>query len=380
MEKTINDGKDKAAYQLKKLLGNKEKQDLGDKSRWEKIPVNYIITANTLGVELNDCALKRLNESEDKDQAFYSVLLTQYFAKEARKLKKDDLAEQLEQMVEDDAIKTDELAMYAVRAIDNTLPKDKRLEKLAKVHSSKKIKNVLKKKEVTLDIVLVPLDKENMYVHTYLSDFPDTCDGLVVNIYSKDKEGNKLEEGKTAFKNNLEERMDVWKSNLKDPKMAAWVIGLIAGSAVVGGAIAGLVTGDPKLFYIIGGVCGGGYGVCATIPALVAYSYSKKLKKANKSIESMEELFSKAEINWIKYDALENPYNSAMNGKEMKECRIEDKAVADALEQVCKKAKESKMWTSITKSYNKLLQKYKEDEALKGVAKGMNIKWPDPRE
>ncbi|MFH1637846.1 MAG: hypothetical protein ABIB71_05460 [Candidatus Woesearchaeota archaeon] len=196
MEKTTSEQKDKTAYQLKKLLGSSKKQDLGNVERWKQIPVEYIVTANTLGIELNDSALKRLNEAEDKEHAFESIYVTQYFSKEAKKLKKHDLAKKLEGMVEDESIATEDIALYAISAIKGELPKKKLLEKLAKAYSVNKSpkekrfkrKATLEKKLNKINFVLVPVDKEgfcNIYMeYDIKSTGPFALKNTKVNIYS----------------------------------------------------------------------------------------------------------------------------------------------------------------------------------------------------
>ncbi|MFH1638043.1 MAG: hypothetical protein ABIB71_06465 [Candidatus Woesearchaeota archaeon] len=346
MEETINGGKDKAAYQLKKLLGKKEKQDLGDVERWKQIPVEYIVTANTLGIELNDHALKRLNEAKDKEHAFESIYVTQYFAKEARKLQKHDLAEKLEAMVEDESLATENLALYASKAIEDTLPKDKLLEKLAKAYSvDKKIQDVLPKvqelpqKGNTIDIILIPTDTEKAYVH--VGELPESLENLVINVYSKD-EGSK-EEKQVAFnyakenlKKNIDQKLKDFEKNFSDTKKIS--VGSNAGG--LGAICLGAGIGAAATQSWGGALIGGGIGGLLEVAALMAtavlwggYGFHelKGCKKYRNKKEQFQKCFQPERINWIKDDGLEFAYNQAMSEKDVKPRGYDNEAVKKAV-------------------------------------------------
>ncbi|MFH1637235.1 MAG: hypothetical protein ABIB71_02310, partial [Candidatus Woesearchaeota archaeon] len=194
MEETITkeEGRKKTATQLKKFLNPSKKQDLGNVERWKKIPVEYIVTANTLGIELNDYTLKRLNESEDKNHAFESVYVIQYFSKEARNAGKDELAETIEKMLLDNSIRTEELAMYAVEEIRKALPQKKSEKIIKKVKEAAKDADSLLNPRIeaknTLDIVLLPVNdkgKCSVYVeYDFNKRIMDPMKDTAINIYS----------------------------------------------------------------------------------------------------------------------------------------------------------------------------------------------------
>ncbi|MFH1638515.1 MAG: hypothetical protein ABIB71_08875, partial [Candidatus Woesearchaeota archaeon] len=189
METTKTKKDNKNAFQLKKLLGRKENQDLGDKSRWENIPVNYIVTANTLGIELNDYMVKRLNEAKDKELAFNSIYVANYFSEKARKLKKHELAKKLDAMVVDESIEPEDIAFYAIEAVKGELPKDRQLEKIAKSYMAARenSKKPIDSKTNTLDIVLMPMDNDG-YCDVYLdyklkSRKEKSLEEITINVY-----------------------------------------------------------------------------------------------------------------------------------------------------------------------------------------------------
>ncbi|MFH1638044.1 MAG: hypothetical protein ABIB71_06470 [Candidatus Woesearchaeota archaeon] len=346
IEKTINDGKDKTAYQLKKLLGNREKQDLGNVERWKQIPVEYIVTANTLGVELNDHALKRLNEAKDKEHAFESIYVTQYFAKEARKLKKDDLAEKLEAMVEDESLATEEIAFYATKAIENELPKDKVLEKLAKAFYTKETSLNRKKKEGleeavnSLDIVLVPIDKEG-YCKAYASydinsNKRKDWKNIAVNVYSL---GNRKPEAlrgllKRPAQNRLDQaaRVEVihrnWGDGLGNYTKIGYYLGghlglgtvsfgIGSGLGAVGAAIHNAVSSSISEAPYFPWCIGGGALALAIWEAAITYGPISRLlekhriKQSSKDIENYDVL----KINWIESQDIKNLWAAAFKGK-----------------------------------------------------------------
>ncbi|MFH1637230.1 MAG: hypothetical protein ABIB71_02285 [Candidatus Woesearchaeota archaeon] len=137
MEETkTKEEENKTALQLKKFLTPSKKQDLGDKSRWEKIPVEYIITANTLGIELNDHALKRLNEAEGKREAFEAIYVAQHFSKKAIEKGMDELAEKLEAIVANHQIKTEDIGLYALESVKGTIDSEELEKKLLECYKA----------------------------------------------------------------------------------------------------------------------------------------------------------------------------------------------------------------------------------------------------
>ncbi|MFH1637234.1 MAG: hypothetical protein ABIB71_02305 [Candidatus Woesearchaeota archaeon] len=344
MEETITKEQKKNILQLKKLLGPTKKQDLGDKSRWENIPVEYIITANTLGIELNDYALKRLSEAEDRHYALEAIYVAQHFGKIAKKEGKEDLAKKLEAMVMDEKISTQDIALYAAKAIENELPKEKLLEKLAKTHSAGKeaeryLSKTQTKKEVNqiIDAVLVPTDKD--HVHLYVSNTERSLDNIVINVYGikdKEKEAVKNKILKTIEErigNKLDDNISLAHLRKEESKAICLLfsaLGPIAFSAITGAAYAndksvtGLVLGG-----ILGGICSTG----AVIFGSLWHSGSKdikRLKKENK--EYQNRILPNARFKWIKDKDLEAAYNAAISEKPSKLNAFRNKSVKEAVD------------------------------------------------
>ncbi|MFH1638315.1 MAG: glycine zipper family protein [Candidatus Woesearchaeota archaeon] len=334
MEKTINDEK-KTALQLKKLLGRKKNQDLGNVERWKNIPVNYIVTANTLGIELNDYTLKRLNESEDKDHAFESVYLVQYFSKEARNAGKEELAETLEKLVIDKSIKTEQLAMYAVEEIRKAMPQKKSKKLIKKVEeASKNVDNLLNprvKAKNTLDIVLLPINKEGSCAVYFDYNFKSTFNPMkntAVNVYSAGPKKDSLIKPSLDFVAkeilSVEEQKDLGFMNLGNialndggPMGLGDILGCGTIEALVFGfcgAVIGGVTGE--LFGAGNEGCAIGAGVGLVIPTYVFIrpAYRKYRKEANKKIarKLMDSEIEK--INWIESKDLGNLCDIALKG------------------------------------------------------------------
>ncbi|MFH1637847.1 MAG: hypothetical protein ABIB71_05465 [Candidatus Woesearchaeota archaeon] len=340
METTKTEQKNTTAFQLKKLLGPSKKQDLGDVERWKQIPVEYIVTANTLGIELNDYALKRLNEAEDKNHALESIYVAQYFSKEARKLKKHDLANKLEAMVEDESLKTEDIALYAIKAIENELPKDKVLQKLAKAYAAdKRIESVLPKEnlenkvENILDVVLMPTDRERAYV--YIGNLPKSMDNLTINIYSKNeesKEGKELavKSLKSTKEKSLESQVAYQlKEKNSNKKTSLALYGSALGCLALGTGI-GAAAGDAVCGAITGGIFGAiisTFGVCFTG---CWYSENKDYKEYKNQEEQFKKHFPTAKVNWIKDEDLEAAYSSATSEKEMPIKGYKNSAVEEA--------------------------------------------------
>ncbi|MFH1637231.1 MAG: hypothetical protein ABIB71_02290 [Candidatus Woesearchaeota archaeon] len=332
MEETITEGQKKNILQLKKLLGSAKKQDLGDVEKWKQVPVEYIISAKTFGVELNDYALKRLSKAEDKEDALYSIMIAQHFGKAAERSGKKDLAERLKKMVEDESMKTEDIAFYATKAIENELPKDKVLEKLAKAYSvdKRKVKEGL---ENTLDIVLVPTDENNVYVH--MGNVPKSLENLTLNVYSKnekkeDLEKSVLEAAISSLKKRNEER-------IKGEKKGLFALGITTllfpavGSVVLTGIPAALARGDNASLAML---IVGGAGFCAMggFSGYLIYDSYKNIKKALKKKDSLEKDLPGVKLNWIKDKGLEAIYDSTIAGKEAEEKKFENPIVKEALE------------------------------------------------
>ncbi|MFH1638042.1 MAG: hypothetical protein ABIB71_06460 [Candidatus Woesearchaeota archaeon] len=358
MEKTINDGKEKTAYQLKKLLGKKKNQDLGDKSRWENIPVNYIVTANTLGVELNDPVLKRLNGSGDKEQAFYSVMLTQYFSREMRKQGKQELATELEAMVENEAIATDELGIYALESIKKALPEKAVMEKLAKAYFMEHKDGISDKPGNQVDIVLLPMGKDNLHkdnVRVYMSEIPEDFESAIFNIYGREEN---LRESAGIIRNQIKDSLDrkmSLDSKGRNKHKSYYASAIIAGTIVslVGGLFALIYKdygGESNL--AMGMMVGGGIaGSLAFIGynALLAYAKGRDIKKAKKQIEQLNDNLSKSNVNLIHSKALENAYAHAMavqngtwDGRTLHLSEVTCPVVRRAIEQTVKSAENEK--------------------------------------
>ncbi|MFH1638195.1 MAG: hypothetical protein ABIB71_07245 [Candidatus Woesearchaeota archaeon] len=375
MEETMNDQKNTTAYQLKKLLGKKEKQDLGNVERWKQIPVEYIVTANTLGIELNDYALKRLNDAEDKEHAFESIYVTQYFAKEARKLKKLDLANKLEAMVEDESIATEDIAFYATKAIENELPKEKVLKKLAKAYTAKA--NVPKRtiqakesKEEALEdklnevnIVLVPVDADgfcNAYID-YEIKGRKSLENTVVNIYCT---GELDEDAVNKAINIAGEEI---YSKIKDKIScnfggeAVAIFGLLSALADGVGCVVGLgvgvaidrVIGTGNEGARIGALTGAGL-IQAAMFGLAGHAYFdfKMEQKLGKKLKGCPN------INVIKSKELENLWNVAFKNAEPKEIRepLAKKAMLDSIDKSGAASVSYNLSPKIKDAYNKKME------------------------
>ncbi|MFH1638316.1 MAG: hypothetical protein ABIB71_07870 [Candidatus Woesearchaeota archaeon] len=362
MQKTTNEER-KTAYQLKKLLGRKENQDLGDKSRWENIPVNYIVTANTLGIELNDYALKRLNEAEDKDLAFNSIYVANYFSAYARKEGKEDLAKRLEGMVVDENVKTEDIAFYATKAMENELPKDKVLEKIAKAYTTgKTFESMLPKSENKvesnniLDIVLIPTDKENSYAH--ISSLPNSLDNLVINIYSKGEINTEamqkvLKTSEHSLCKKLEENIGFYNDKLKDSRtLCLLTSGLSAALAIAIPILATKIAPDFALFTAIAWP----FPILAISNAVEWRQSLKTAESYRKEKKEFEEIFPKAKINCIKSRDLESAYSSAMSGKELPDERFEHEAVKQAISRILHMTGEIGVKAALIEAYQQQLK------------------------
>ncbi|MFH1638197.1 MAG: hypothetical protein ABIB71_07255 [Candidatus Woesearchaeota archaeon] len=321
METTKTEQKNTTAYQLKKLLCKKEKQDLGNVERWKQIPVEYIVTANTLGIELNDHALKRLNESEDKDHALEAIYVTQFFTKEAKKLKKHDLANKLEAMVGNEGIATEDIAFYATKAIENELPKETVRKKLAKAYAQeqKAIEKPSTETKDYVDVVIVPTSENDAYV--YVSPLPDDLTSASINVYSVNGKQKTLEDSVRKLVSNasvqmgkeLDNKIGYWKKEQRTSK----IVGLAGLGGVLTftglGAVLYAVTGEPGTLAFFGGVLGGVSGFFS-FAGLCTYSdQSGEIKKITQKKESFETLLNR--INWIQSEDLKEAYNCALSEK-----------------------------------------------------------------
>ncbi|MFH1638193.1 MAG: hypothetical protein ABIB71_07235 [Candidatus Woesearchaeota archaeon] len=367
METTKTEKQNTAAFQLKKLLCKQEKQDLGDKSRWENIPVNYIVTANTLGIELNNNTVKRLNNSEDKDLAFHSIYLAHYFSEIARNNGKENLAKELSAMVGDESIKTEEIAFYAIEAVKNELPKEEQLEKIAKAYLAKNnvFIETLESKVNTLDIVVLPTDKDNAYV--YVGSFPESTENLTLNVYGINSSNqNDLNKDILKYVNkNIDSLTIPWIDHWRDEKkkskgLLLAQVGVIAVSEVAGG-IFSFLEGEPSLFIAFSAI-GGLIALTIPFPLYFRHKENKNLKSYEKRKLDLETSVSKAKINWIKDDDMEEVYNCATKGKEPSSGGFKNKRVQKAAKYLINNASEVGIRGSFLDTYRQKLDYYEGKE------------------
>ncbi|MFH1638516.1 MAG: hypothetical protein ABIB71_08880 [Candidatus Woesearchaeota archaeon] len=323
-EKTVHDEKiKKQALQLKKLLGSPKKQNLGNVENWKNIPVNYIVTASTLGIELDDYAIKRLNNAEDKDKAFQSMMIVHYFSSDAEEKGNRELAGNLRKMVSDENISTEELGIYATKAMESSFSKRKLKQRLSGIE--KKIKEGGFEENV-MDVVLFPTDREKAYVH--LSNVPESLDNLIVNIYSKDKMANDLaDDTLKVAEQEIKSKLGVEIEGLELKKKSSKKWSYIWGGAALA-AIA--FTLESKIFHV--------GGALSVIFSSLAIGYgtswrdkSKELKGLIGREDGLKGKFSVARINWVHDKDLENAYNHAYGQKPLPKKEIDNDAVRKAM-------------------------------------------------
>ncbi|MFH1638196.1 MAG: hypothetical protein ABIB71_07250 [Candidatus Woesearchaeota archaeon] len=369
METTKTEKKNTTAYQLKKLLCKKEKQDLGNVERWKQIPVEYIVTANTLGIELNDYALKRLNESEDKDHALEAIYVTQFFTKEAKKLKKHDLADKLEAMAGNESLKAEDIAFYATKAIENELPKDKVLKKLAKAYLAEKeaekaLPQKLEDKVVgnTLDIVVVPLSEKKAYVYT--EEIPESLDNVAINVYGIDaKPKDSVKAAVNAEVNkDMDSRISSCKVEIDGCKEGFWsLLGVGAGFSAVGGLLYA-ITKTPEMFYVTAGVGTGLPLLLSGILGGVYFCEKNNLKGLESRKSHLLNILEHPKINWLESRDLKGAYESAFSEKELPEMKIENNVVEKALRYVINHSNEIGLRGKFLDAYKNLIENLTDDK------------------
>ncbi|MFH1637233.1 MAG: hypothetical protein ABIB71_02300 [Candidatus Woesearchaeota archaeon] len=351
----------KQSLQLKKLLGYKKEEDLGDKSRWEKTPVNYVIAANTLGVELDDYVLTRLQGAKDKNHALESIYVAQHFSREAKKRGKTGLAKELEDMIKDGCISTEELGIYAMKKVEGTVSKGSLLKKLGRAYCSGKEKG-----ENVLDIVFVPTDADNAFV--YCSKLPYSLEDLTINVYTRESTKEQLE---SKLRTVINEELDKKIKNIGYKQMDLSLLSL------TGTGFGGILTAVPIMVAIsppetgvsvsaivvvsFVGFLGLAVGSCGIYGSKLWYKNHKQKTVAQQEQVELKDLLSKAKVNWIEDESLESLYQSSVSRKEPSCKRIGNMVVKDAIECLIKVSRESKIRTVFTENY----------EAIEG--KGENV-------
>ncbi|MBI4447740.1 hypothetical protein HY643_02065 [Candidatus Woesearchaeota archaeon] len=116
--------------ELKKLLKTRLTKkaapvQLGDVSKWEKASPIDLIVAKKIGLDLDEDAIKRLNEDPD---GLYSLMAAAYFKKEAEKKGLTDVQTQIQDLIKDSSVSIKDLGIYASKALTDGLPQ-KEIEK-----------------------------------------------------------------------------------------------------------------------------------------------------------------------------------------------------------------------------------------------------------
>ncbi|MFH1637232.1 MAG: hypothetical protein ABIB71_02295 [Candidatus Woesearchaeota archaeon] len=351
MQETITEEQKKTAFQLKKLLAPAKKQDLGDKSRWEKIPVEYIMSANTFGIDLNDYALNRLSEAEDKHYALEAIYVAQYFSKEARKKGKEEIAKEVEAMIGNEKISTEDLGLYAMKKMEGTIPKEKKLEKLMNAyHGKTKEKNIL-------DIVIVPTDKGHACASC--TKLPKSLDNLIINIYSKDGDiSSATETAEELIRKGLDEKIRHYESEIGTFKNVTILTSCM--NPVAWGIGVAISLSDPEFSMIAGLATGAATGlICTLIPGATIggcwYHSSKKLKKEEGKKAKLQEILSNAEINLIKDESLEAAYNAIIQGKEPEVKQFKNASVKNAVIEIVAASRKNNLRNSFTEAYENIV-------------------------
>ncbi|MFH1638321.1 MAG: hypothetical protein ABIB71_07895 [Candidatus Woesearchaeota archaeon] len=73
------------------------------------IPENYTAISSRLGIDLDNCSLKRIKDAEDKEEAFGSVTVAKYLSKKALAEGNEDFSKKLEGLISDPGIRTEDL-------------------------------------------------------------------------------------------------------------------------------------------------------------------------------------------------------------------------------------------------------------------------------
>ncbi|MFH1638317.1 MAG: hypothetical protein ABIB71_07875 [Candidatus Woesearchaeota archaeon] len=387
----------KIALQLKKLLGRKENQDLGDKSRWENIPVNYIVTANTLGIELNDSALKRLNQSENKDEAFYSILIAQHFSTAAEKTGKKDLAEKLRLMVEDERISTQEFGIYALKEIQEGMTEEelKRcLENAQDVgdRADAKVKGISLESRLeaknTVEIVLLPKNLRGeceVYVEYSFTKGRNAMENTAVNVYSLGlKEDSSVSSALGLASTKIQEIEDkkkikinnlIGKGLFKEESLDDGLAIITAGgfeamlfclpamifsfpSGFLGGLAAGSISPDYMPLGVVAGAAAP-FAIAVTLPLRMFASpaFQALRKEKNKNIARKLKDYDAEKVNWVKSNDLEEIFSKAVKDGEFETKPFEYGIVKRAIDRtfcLANTDSEDRLWGRLIASDSKL--------------------------